>query len=123
MILCIDIKINGVRHHCNNEVVGLINFEGRGPRCCLMRMTGDVTKIRLSLFFNEETMFGAITLLKRDSASLVFKHACFKSWKQTGHCPRTEDKVPVRIRLDNSVYIIRKDKPLLVKEIPLMFEV
>ncbi|MDR1180309.1 MAG: DUF1911 domain-containing protein, partial [Spirochaetales bacterium] len=53
------VKINGAYHHCNNEVVGLINFEGRGPRCCLMRMTGDVTKIRLSLFFNEETMFGA----------------------------------------------------------------
>ena len=35
--------------------------------------------------------------------------------------PRTEDKVLVRITLDNSVHIIWKDKPLLVKEIPTMF--
>jgi transposase len=40
-------------------------FEGRGPRCCLMTMIDDATKIRLSLFFDEETMFGAMTLLKR----------------------------------------------------------
>jgi len=33
--------------------------------------------------------------------------------------PRTEDKVLVRIPLDNAVHIIWRDKPLLVKEIPL----
>jgi transposase len=36
--------------------------------------------------------------------------------------PRTEDKVIVRIKLDNSVHILWKDKPLLVKEIPTMFD-
>ena len=36
--------------------------------------------------------------------------------------PRTEDKVIVRVRLDNSVHIIWKDKPLKVKEIQTMFE-
>ena len=36
--------------------------------------------------------------------------------------PRTEDKVFVRIKLDNSVQIIWKNKPLQVKEIPTMFD-
>jgi hypothetical protein len=36
--------------------------------------------------------------------------------------PRAEDKVNVRIKLDNSVHILWKDKPLLVKEIPTMFD-
>jgi hypothetical protein len=36
--------------------------------------------------------------------------------------PRAEDKVIVRIKLDNSVHILWKDKSLLVKEIPTMFD-
>jgi transposase len=36
--------------------------------------------------------------------------------------PRTKDKVLVRVKLDNSIQILWKDKPLLVKEIPTMFE-
>jgi transposase len=36
--------------------------------------------------------------------------------------PRTEDKVIVRVKLDKSVHIIWKDKPLPVKEIPTMFD-
>jgi hypothetical protein len=39
-------------------------FEGRGRPCCLMTRNDNATKIRLSLFFEEETMFGAMTLLK-----------------------------------------------------------
>jgi len=40
-------------------------FEGRGDPCCLITMIDDATKIRLSLFFDEETIFGAMTVLKR----------------------------------------------------------
>jgi len=36
--------------------------------------------------------------------------------------PRAQDKVIVRVKLDNSIQILWKDKPLLVKEIPTMFE-
>jgi hypothetical protein len=39
-------------------------IEGRGPRCCLTTMIDDATKARLSLFFDEETLFGAMTTLK-----------------------------------------------------------
>jgi transposase len=39
-------------------------FEGRGASCCLITMIDDATKIRLSLFFDEETMFGAMIVLK-----------------------------------------------------------
>jgi len=39
-------------------------FEGRGHSCCLISMIDDATKIRLSQFFEEETMFGAMTVLK-----------------------------------------------------------
>jgi transposase len=39
-------------------------FEGRRASCCLITMIDDATKIRLSLFFDEETMFGAMTVLK-----------------------------------------------------------
>ena len=39
-------------------------FEGRGASCCLITMIDDATKIRLSLFFDEETTFGAMTVLK-----------------------------------------------------------
>ena len=39
-------------------------FEGRGRRCCLMTMIDDARKIRLSQFFDEETMFGAMIVLK-----------------------------------------------------------
>jgi len=40
-------------------------FEGRGPRCCLITMIDDARKIRLSQFFDEETMFGAMIVLKK----------------------------------------------------------
>jgi hypothetical protein len=36
-------------------------FENRGPRCCLITMTGDAVKIRLSQFFEEATTAGAMT--------------------------------------------------------------
>ena len=36
--------------------------------------------------------------------------------------PRTGDKVIVRVKLDNSVHIIWRNKPLAVKEIPTMFD-
>jgi transposase len=39
-------------------------FEGRGASCCLITMIDDAAKIQLSLFFNEEAMFGAMTALK-----------------------------------------------------------
>ena len=39
-------------------------FEGRRPPCCLMTKIDDATKIRLSQFFEEETMFGAMIVLK-----------------------------------------------------------
>ena len=39
-------------------------FKGRVSRCCLIKMIDDATKIRLSLFFDEETLFGAMTVLK-----------------------------------------------------------
>jgi transposase len=39
-------------------------FEGRGPHCCLITMIDDATNIRFAMFFEEETMFGAMTVLK-----------------------------------------------------------
>lgn len=39
-------------------------FEGRGSRCCLITMIDDAKKERLSQFFEEETMFGAMFVLK-----------------------------------------------------------
>jgi len=39
-------------------------FEGRGFRCCLITLIDDATKTRLSQFFEEETIFGAMTVLK-----------------------------------------------------------
>jgi hypothetical protein len=39
-------------------------FEGRRGRCCLVTLIDDATKTRLSRFFEEETMFGAMTVLK-----------------------------------------------------------
>ena len=39
-------------------------FEGRSGRCCLITMIDDATKIRLSQFYEEETMFGAMNVLK-----------------------------------------------------------
>ena len=39
-------------------------FEGRRGRCCLITLIDDATKTRLSQFFEEETMFGAMTVLK-----------------------------------------------------------
>jgi hypothetical protein len=40
-------------------------FEGSRGRCCLITLIDDATKTRLSQFFEEETMFGAMTVLKR----------------------------------------------------------
>ena len=235
-------------------------FEGRGPECCLITMIDDATKRRLSMFFDEETMFGAMMVLKmwierygipeslycdkknafvltreptdaeivagilkpkshfgkacdrlgievipanspqakgrvernhgvdqdrlvkalrlegistieRANAFLLetylpkmnekfsrpakstddahvnpgkvklddilcmefnrriskdyiirFQTRLFQILKANKHMPRTEDNVLVKIRLDNSVHIIWKDKPLLVKEIPTMFD-
>jgi len=39
-------------------------FEGRGPRCCLITLIDDAKKERLSQFFDQETMFGAMSVLK-----------------------------------------------------------
>ena len=39
-------------------------FEGRRGRCCLITLIDDATKTRLSQFFEEETMAGAMTVLK-----------------------------------------------------------
>ena len=51
-----------------------------------------------------------------------FQTRLFQILKTNKPLPRTENKVLVRIKLDNSVHIIWKDKPLLVKEIPTMFD-
>jgi hypothetical protein len=39
-------------------------FEGRRGRCCLITLIDDATKTRLSQFFEEETIFGAMAVLK-----------------------------------------------------------
>ena len=39
-------------------------FEGRRNRCCLITLIDDATKTRMSQFFEEETMFGAMSVLK-----------------------------------------------------------
>jgi len=39
-------------------------FEGRGAPCCLITMIDDATKRRLSQFFDEETTYGAMIVLK-----------------------------------------------------------
>ena len=39
-------------------------FEGRRGRCCLITLIDNATKTRLSQFFEEETMFGAMSVLK-----------------------------------------------------------
>ena len=39
-------------------------FEGRAARCCLITMIDDAKKVRISQFFDEETMFGAMIVLK-----------------------------------------------------------
>ncbi|MDR1352031.1 MAG: hypothetical protein LBK05_02015 [Treponema sp.] len=51
-----------------------------------------------------------------------FQTRLFQVLETNKPLPRTEDKVLVRITLDHSVHIGWKDKPLLVKEIPTMFE-
>ena len=51
-----------------------------------------------------------------------FKTRLFQILETNKLLPRTEDKVLVRIKLDNSVQIIWKNKPLQVKEIPTMFD-
>jgi hypothetical protein len=50
-----------------------------------------------------------------------FQTRLFQVLEMNKPLPRTEDKVLVRVKLDNSIYILWKDKPLLVKEIPTMF--
>ena len=40
-------------------------FEGRASKCCLITLIDDATKVRLSQFFEEETMFGAMIVLKK----------------------------------------------------------
>ncbi|MDR2618239.1 MAG: ISNCY family transposase [Treponema sp.] len=52
-----------------------------------------------------------------------FQTRLFQVLETNKPLPRTEDKVLVRIQLDHSVHILWKDKPLLVKEIPTMFDV
>jgi hypothetical protein len=52
-----------------------------------------------------------------------FQTRLFQVLETNKPLPRTEDKVLVRIKLDNSTHIVWKDKPLLVKEIPTLFEV
>jgi hypothetical protein len=51
-----------------------------------------------------------------------FQARLFQITKANKKLPRTEDTVLVRVRLDNSVHIFWKDKPLLVEEIPTMFD-
>ena len=51
-----------------------------------------------------------------------FETRLFQILESNKPLPRTEDKVIVRVKLDNSVHIIWKDKPLQVKEIPTMFD-
>ena len=51
-----------------------------------------------------------------------FKTRLFQILKANKPLPRTEDKVLVRIKLDGFVHILWKDKVLLVKEIPTMFD-
>jgi len=51
-----------------------------------------------------------------------FQTRLFQILKANKPLPRTEDKVLVRVTLDNSVHILWKDKVLLVKEIPTMFD-
>jgi len=52
-----------------------------------------------------------------------FQTRLFQILETNKSLPRTEDKVIVRLRLDNSIHILWKDKPLLIKEIPTMFNV
>ena len=51
-----------------------------------------------------------------------FQSRLFQILKANKPLPRTEDKVLVRIKLDNSVHILWKDKVLLVKEVPTIFD-
>jgi hypothetical protein len=51
-----------------------------------------------------------------------FEARLFQILETNKPLPHTEDKVLVRIKLDKSVHILWKDKPLLVKEIPTMFD-
>jgi transposase len=51
-----------------------------------------------------------------------FETRLFQILESNKPLPRTEDKVLVRVKLDNSVHIVWKDKPLQVKEIPTMLD-
>jgi hypothetical protein len=51
-----------------------------------------------------------------------FQARLFQILKTNKPLPRTEDNVLIRIKLDNSVHILWKNKPLLVEEIPTMFD-
>jgi hypothetical protein len=60
---------------------------------------------------------------KRVSKDFIirFQARLFQILQTNKSLPRTEDRVLVRIWLDNSIHIMWKDKPLLVQEIPTMF--
>jgi len=51
-----------------------------------------------------------------------FQARLFQILETNKPLPRTEDKVLVRVKLDNSVHVIWKNKSLQVKEIPTMFD-
>jgi hypothetical protein len=51
-----------------------------------------------------------------------FQARLFQIQKINKPLPRTGDKVLVRIKLDNPIHVLWKDKPLQVKEIPAMFD-
>jgi hypothetical protein len=51
-----------------------------------------------------------------------FQTRLFQISKANKKLPRTEDKVLVRVRLDYSVHVFWKDRPLFVEEIPTMFD-
>ena len=51
-----------------------------------------------------------------------FQTRLFQIRKAGKRLPRAADKVLVRVRLDGSVHIFGKDRPLPVKEVPTMFD-
>jgi hypothetical protein len=97
-------------------------FEGRGAPCCLITMIDDATKVRLSLFFDEETMFGAMSVLKRwierygipESLYCDRKNACVLTREPTdaallagilkpkSHCGRACDRLGIEVIPANS---------------------
>ena len=51
-----------------------------------------------------------------------FQSRLFQVLKANKPLPRTQDKVLVRVKLDDSVHVLWKDKALQVKEIQTMFD-